>query len=215
MSRLASGEYHYWLNGERQTIREPWQLLHTGSGSQLRGQRMVAEQVLLDIDAQYHGAKCVALQLNWKPGKPGCRSFRYQLQGDSLLWQQADEPARHRFQLPPDSLLFPLLRAATGPILRHLTLAPRSLVLPCLRDPDDSRQFLRPLLSARSAESAGTAPNGERHYRYFGGEYGKAGSDYWLTAQGLVQRYRWQTPQADWEAHLDSPWIDDGFTGFR
>jgi hypothetical protein len=73
------------------------------------------------------------------------------------------------------------------------------VVLPDIRNPDGA-WFLHPLRSPRHAVAGDQGP---RHYRYYGGEYGEAGADYWLDADGFVARYRWVAPDGAWEVELE------------
>lgn len=196
-TQALAGCYRYWRDGVCQTIEEPWQWRPTPQGSQLSGQRIVDGRPVLDILAEYRNGRCSEMTLRWG-GDEETGLWHYQQQDDQLVWARDGEPPRH-LKLPPDCLLFPLLRAATGPLLPRLAAAPCDLVLPRLHDPF-AADFLQPVLSARHAVPS----KNPDHFRYFGGEYGAAGSDYWLNPSGLVSRYLWSSPQGKWDVRLES-----------
>lgn len=171
------GVYRYWRDGKMQDVVEPWELVRNAEGWLLTGQRKVNGQTALGVEAQYLGPLCTAMRLTWLSNKP----------------------ARHaELQATEDALLFPLLRAAAGPLLPLLAGGPRTVLLPDIRDPR-SAGFLEPLRSVRHAR---LLDEHSWHYRYYGGEYGEAGADYWLDARGVLARYRWASPQGEWEARL-------------
>ncbi len=193
MSMLAQGCYHYWLDGERQTITEPWQLQRDAYGLRLRGERLRDGKPLLRIDARYRSAQCRQMTVAWCDG----RRLDYRLEADQLRWHSAS--TERQLRCPPDALLFPLLRVAAGPLLRALDDGERCVVLPDLRRPG-VEGFLHPLLSMRHAQrQADVSPT---HYRYYGGEYGAAGADYLLDARGLLQAYRWASAHGLWQVEL-------------
>ena len=199
MRAVAQGTYRYWRDGALQAITEPWQLRRTPDGLVLKGQRLVDGKPALEIEAQYGGGLCSAMRLHWRGSDQDSR-VHYRRCGETLEWRFDDDAGFQVFVLPQGCLLFPLLRAAAGPLVRKLADSPRSLVLPALHNPADSERFLRPLLSARRAVLLDGKAG---HYRYYGGEYGEQGSDYWLDQQGLLLRYRWDSPQGVWEVRLE------------
>lgn len=208
MTEVARGVYRYWCDGALQTITEPWQLLRTAQGLLLRGQRLVDGRVVLDVEAQYDGALCNDLHLCWHTPTSQHRA-QYRYRGIKLEWSFDQQHGVQTLALPADSRLFPLLRAATGPLLKQLSAAPRTVVVPCIRDAT-ADDFLHPLLSSRHAKTT-TA----QHYRYYGGEYGDAGCECWLDTHCLLLRYQWQSPQGGWEVRLEDLWTAQDFKGFE
>lgn len=198
MSEVARGTYRYWKDSVAQDIEEPWRILRTGDRWQLRGERRVNGSTLLAVDACYDGGQCTALELRWSGDRQ--RHRHYRLHDERVQWREDGSLAWRTQVLPPGALLFPLLRAASGPILQALLERPRTIVLPSLRDPA-AANFLEPELSLRHAQRHADSADGT-HCRYFGGEYGEAGADYWLAADGLVTRYRWASAQGLWEVRL-------------
>lgn len=198
MSAVASGTYRYWKDGAAQDIEEPWQLVRDGEAARLTGERRVGGAAVLSVTARYEGPACTALELRWSGERP--RHRHYRLHDSCAQWREDGAMAWRTLVLPPDTLLYPLLRAASGPILQALLEKPRTIVLPSLRDPA-APGFLEPELSARYARRFAESEEGV-HCRYFGGEYGEAGADYWLAADGLVTRYCWASANGLWEVRL-------------
>lgn len=191
----ARGTYRYWRDGRAQDVVEPWEVTVSGTELVLRGQRIVGGQPLLDVTARYHGDACEEFTVTWQPD---ARTVGYRRSGAQLEWSEG-KGAQRREAIPDGSLLFPLLRAATGALLPRLALQACVVVLPDIRDPAGPG-FLQPLQSQRHALQVSDGP---RHYRYYGGEYGEVGADYWLDPDGFVQRYRWPSPQGLWEIALE------------
>lgn len=216
MSELARGTYRYWRDGALQPIVEPWTLRRGLDGSVLlRGRRQMEGAPLLDIEADYAGAHCTGMRLRWHPAPPDePRTAHYRLDGAALHWRFADAARYPPQTLPANTLLFPLLRAATGPLLSQLDGAPRTVVLPSLRDPAGSDGFLRPLLSERRALENGVDAEGLRRIRFLGGEYGETGADCALGPEGLMRHYRWESPNGVWDVRLEDAWWEPEFRDF-
>lgn len=210
MTLLASGEYGYWCDGVRQDVREPWRLQATAAGLHLWGQRWVNGQAALEVDADYEGLHCRALRLRAQD-REGLRSVQYQHRDDTLHWQLEGDLHSQKLIVPAGCALFPLLRVAAGPLQQLLLAAQRSVAVPNIRATAASTERLQALLSKRHAVLQAQDAQGEQHCRYYGGEYGEAGADYWLDARGLLQRYRWASAQGTWEARLEALELQDGF----
>lgn len=216
MIRLASGIYRYWLDGRLQPIFEPWSLDRQPQGALLlRGSRHRAGASVFDMEADYDGAICTSLSMIWhRPAAARPLSVHYRRVGALLEYSFADQPQSHTLALAAENLLFPLLRAATGPLL-PLLQGGRSLALPDLRDPTaGSPPLLHPLLSERHSEMLGTEADGLQHWRYYGGEYGDAGCDCWLGPHHLLHRYRWASPHGVWDVRLEALEQAEHFAGF-
>lgn len=209
---LARGRYRYSRDDQPQPVVEPWSLHRAGGALLLRGQRIVDGRSLLEISARYRGRRCEQFKLHWHGALP--RSAEYQLQQGELRWKPAPDDAWASAPEAHCSLLFPLLRAAAGPLLGLLAGQPAKVCVPDIRDPDLTDQFLRPLCSQRRAELLEGADGAARHYRYYGGEYGDAGADYWVDGHELLTRYRWAAPNGRWEVVLEELEVAEGYTGF-
>lgn len=201
MKPRTGGTYRYWHDGQLQPIAEPWRWVPADEGLRLEGLRMQGERILLQVAADYTEAGCVALLLDWQPGSPQHRRVAYRHLGAVLEWQEDGHDVQ-RLELAAGELLFPLLRAATGFQLRQLVDTPRGVLVPDLHDPS-SPDFLHPLRSQRHVLATDDGPEPQRHFRYFGGEYGDQGCDCWLDRFDLMLRYQWQSPEGLWEARLD------------
>lgn len=215
MNLLANGTYLYWRDGIAQPIREPWTLSVDGGDWLLSGQRVIEEVPRLGIDARYRDHAWQDCALDWlSPQDPWPQTHFYFMREGALRWRAPNDIDDHALTLPSRCLLFPLLRAAAGPLLWALTRTPRWVVVPELKQTVDTRRFLSPSLSERRA-CVGASPQGEQtHYRYFGGEYGENGADYWIDHQGLLRRYTWQAPDGLWECRLIALETAPPFRGF-
>ena len=208
---VASGHYRYSCDGQPQAIQEPWQLFRLEDQFILQGQRQVDNGPDFSVLAEYSNKRrCVQFLLDWSD-KNNTQRLHYQhdLQADSLRWRRAGE-SWHSQSLTSGSLLFPLLRAAAGPLVRELSLGPRDTIVPSLHTPDQPDDFLSPRRSLRHCE----AQSSEGHYRYFGGEYGQSGADYWLNPRGILSAYHWQSAHGLWEVALNKPFYSSGFSHF-
>lgn len=209
---LARGRYRYRRDDQPQPVVEPWSLHRAGGALLLRGQRIVDDQPVLDVSARYRGRRCEQFRLHWNGALP--RSAEYQLLQGELRWKPAQDAAWASAPEAHGCLLFPLLRAAAGPLLGLLAEQPAKVCVPDIRDPDQAEQFLHPLFSQRRAELREGADGAARHYRYYGGEYGDAGADYWVDSHELLTRYRWAAPNGRWEVVLEELDVAEGYTGF-
>lgn len=199
---MTGGVYRYWRDGVPLAIEEPWAWQPKAGGHRLAGERRVEGVVVLSVSADYLDGQCQTMALDWQPESPKAhRHLVYRRVGETLHWSEPGRARQGRLALPATAPLFPLLRAATGFILRTLACKPQTIALPDLRATGDPERFLKPWCSSRRViEGAATADG--RHYRYFGGEYGEVGADYWLNHGGWVQRYRWAASDGLWEAAL-------------
>lgn len=210
MNEIARGNYRYWRDGEPQPIDEPWSLHQRGETRRLVGERRRSGQPLMRVEAERRDGDWLSLAVDWA-AEPAL-GVAWSVQGDALCWRRRNGEAGER-SLPPGTQLFPLLRAAAGPLLRALLARPATVAVPALHDPGDRQAFLLPILSRRSAEQLGDDDALGAHLRYRGGEYGEDGSDYWLRHGDLVQRYRWQASDGCWEVALTDAAFSDDFSG--
>lgn len=193
----GAGRYRYCLDGVLQGIDEPCAWTLTPDGARLHGRRELRGKTLFEVDATYVDGACRAFTVHWHDSAR-VRAAHYRIDGHHLRWQvDADAQA---LDLPDDCLMFPLLRAATGPLLRRLIDAPRPVLVPRLHDPQ-APDFLAPLLSTRSVQRHSAPGAVPQHLRYFGGEYGDAGCDCWIDAEDRLVRYVWDTAQGRWDVH--------------
>lgn len=212
MTLLAKGEYSYWRDNQRQPVREPWSLHRVEGGLHLSGQRLAQDRLLLQVDARWHDGAWRSMQLDWHHGTHAER-VDYVLHDDGLHWRRAPAVAARVLAVPPDTALFPLLRVAAGPLLRRLLRGETPVLVPDIRADANDEQRLQPLLSQRRADLRSQDAQGLR-CRYYGGEYGDTGADYWLDAQDLLQRYRWVSTRGIWEVRLEQLQQQANFCGF-
>ncbi|MGJ8669273.1 MAG: hypothetical protein ACSHXK_07290 [Oceanococcus sp.] len=208
---LASGDYHYWYDGSIQAVQEPWQLHQSGTGFVLSGKRIVNARTCFEVVAEYSNKRrCTGLDLSWidANGKQNWQ-YRQQTKPQQLAWRKEAQDWKLT-EATPGARLFPLLRAAAGPLVRELSKQPHVVIVPTLHDPDDTDEFLKPSSSQRYCEQQSSA----NHYRYFGGEYGEMGSEYWLNTQGLMTSYEWKSAQGLWRVELQDAYYAPGFRRF-
>ncbi len=195
MTPLASGLYSYQRDGQPQPIREPWQLEEDG-GLILAGQRDVENLGSLKVRARYAGPRCVAADIEWSQADIRT-SARYWLEGKTWHWSRAEQTPEAIAQ-SEGALLFPLLRAATGPLMSHLDTQPRRVLVPALHNPGDPDSAFKPVLSMRRIELLGPS-----YWRYLGGEYGETGCVCELTPEGLLKAYHWDSAHGSWDVMLE------------
>jgi hypothetical protein len=214
MTELARGTYRYARDGVPQAISEPWQLRQTPQGVALLGRREIGGESVLEVEAGFARARCTSLTAYWKrQHAPLARSVRYQLVGETLHWRSHGSDSTQIMPLPGGCVLFPLLRAAAGPLIRQLSQQPGWVVLPNIND-STGPPLLHPTLSQRQATTLDRDLALGDRFRYVGGEYAQTGADYWLDRHAIVQRYVWDAPHGRWDVHLEDYWVAKCFTGF-
>lgn len=200
MKPPAAGVYHYWLDDQLQPIVEPWHVAAEDAGVVLRGERRIGDASVLAVEARYRDELCTEFSVRWHSAARQAGAL-YRLAGQQLMWRLESSAIWQTLELPAGALLFPLLRAATGALLPLLAQAERAVVVPCIRDPQSADLFT-PLVSLRRTQLLGIEAGNLRRYRYFGGEYGEDGADYWCSAAGWVTAYHWTSAQGRWKVAL-------------
>lgn len=199
MTPILSGHYAYFVDGQRKNIEEPWQLQANNYGVRLSGERIVDGHCVLAVQARYQQRQCNFMRISWQARpQDDLQNISYWQRHNILNWRFDHESESQRLELPSGSLMFPLLRAASGPLIQQLSEGERCVIVPRLHDPA-AKNFLHPLLSQRRAK----ATSESHQWRCFGGEYGETGALYQLNALGLTQAYEWQTDQGLWQIKLD------------
>lgn len=196
----ARGAYRYWRDGQPQNVREPWELERTRGSQRLQGSRIVDGRCVLEVKAEWRDGAWVSMDVRCQ-GATGERSAEYRVFGTELHW--LTHGSSGVVQLPPGAHLFPLLRAAMGPLVAALARASAPVIVPDIRDLS-APSALEPSITARRAELLGVR-DGERHLRCYGGEYGDEGADCWLDDADRLLRYRWASSAGVWEARLAEP----------
>ena len=218
---MASGNYHYLLNGQAMQVTESWKTEgELASHCQIFSQRS-APGVDIEVTAQLSAGIVENFTSTWRAGSEEPISAVYSLKPDrvQISWRGASSTAEEAIKIFHDSaisqaLLFPLMRIFTGPLIARLLQqgGEGAVVLPNITSPEDKEQLLRPLCTQRSARIIGdevlVSPDGVstncRCCEYTGDQY-TADSRFWLREDDLLQRYQWQ--QADnkhWDVWLQS-----------
>lgn len=123
--------------------------------------------------------------------------------------------------LPEGARLFPLLRVFSGPVVMACAAATVAdgagvtVVVPDVRDPSKTDEFLAPVIDVRTARNVGTEDvvvertesadevEPATVFRYFGGSYDEDGAEVVVDAGGLLRRYAWDQPGAGfWDVRL-------------
>ncbi|WP_101759835.1 hypothetical protein [Oceanicoccus sp. KOV_DT_Chl] len=114
-------------------------------------------------------------------------------------------------ELAEGYIVSPLMRIYNGDVIQRLLVQGESQVLvPWIRNPQDTEQLLTPLLSQRQARFQehetinidGRSIDAAR-YEYFGGEY-QPGTLFWLDQKDVMQRYVWQQDEMNcWDTRLE------------
>lgn len=217
---LAKGCYHYYRNGEKMPVVEPWSIHRQDNGDVLtrseRDSRSFGNQIR--VHSVQSGAVMSSFKVQWDRFEEGavksvCADYRFD---DGLLELHRTDIYGERESssqsLPAGCIVSPLMRIYTGAVIQQLVKAGKSSVLvPWIRDPEDTARLLEPLFSEREAsfqaqESlllAGVEQQ-TRRYEYFGGEY-QPGTLFWLDPQDVLLRYRWQQDENTvWETKLEN-----------
>lgn len=196
MNSAAQGTYHYWKNGARLPIEET----STWAGATISGARVVDGKTLLKVTAHYSQRRCTGFKVSWATANDTIQA-RYRLQGEQLIWQRSTDAAEQSLSVPRGTQLFPLIRAASGYLIRNLAHGHCPVMVPNIRPDADANEQFAPLISERSATlEADTADNSQ--WRYRGGEYGDAGCKAWLDAHDRMTRYVWDAPDGQWVVKL-------------
>lgn len=113
--------------------------------------------------------------------------------------------------LPSGCVISSLMRIYAGAVIQQRVKAGKSpVLLPWIRDPEDTARLLEPLFSEREAyfqaEESLSLAGGQhqaRRYEYVGGEY-QPGTLFWLDQCDVLLRYRWQQDESTlWETVLE------------
>ena len=215
----AQGCYHYYRNDEKMPVLEPWTLHALADGRRVmrccRDASSYGNQILVHSIQSGNVISRFELQWNKVGGDKPQRIFAdYRFSDNSLEVTRTavDGEVKITHQdLDPGCVISPLMRIYSGAVTQQLLKAGKSQVLvPWIRDPDDSSRLLEPLLSEREAyfqaEEIITVAGKDyqsRRYEYFGGEY-HPGTLFWLDEYDVLLRYRWQQDENTvWEKNLE------------
>lgn len=216
---MVSGRYHYLLNGQATKVDESWsiegELATQCKVSSLR----YAPGVEIEVSAQLSGGVVQHFTADWRSDSAKTLSVQYLLEPDRVLVsRRAARSAKQEVievrleSVSSQSLLFPLMRIFTGPLIARLLElgGAGTVILPDINDPANTGQLLRPLSTQRRAMLIGDevllSPDGValqcRCVEYIGDQYA-AGSRFWLAQDDLLVRYQWQqSDHRQWDVWL-------------
>jgi hypothetical protein len=218
---LASGRYHYVLDGREQDISEPWSIRQFPDGARLiwSERRSPRHGLVLSVQALERGGAVIEFDVSWQQQPVAAViEARYRLRADSLRVSRSDgagpEQVVERAVAEDERPLLasPLLRVFVGPVIDRLLAlgGVASVVVPFIADPRDRAELLLPRIGERRATllAAGVpawdgadAPD-SRCCEYQGDQYAP-GTRFWLGPDGLLQRYTWDQPgHGRWDVRL-------------
>lgn len=211
--RLASGEYHYFENGEQRNIVEPWSLYSGGGADDILAvsQRRVEDAgIVIDVAVEMTQGLCRRAHFSWsQAGSRGGAATEAVYAFDSGALSALAIDGRETGAAEGFDYFFPLMRVFTGPLLAHLAQRSSACVLvPWIKDPSNLELLFTADLSERSVEDVGRlrAEGGNvQMLEYNGGQYEQAASCVLLEGNWL-QAYSWRmNPTSSWEVRLVSP----------
>jgi hypothetical protein len=221
-SPQAQGVYEYARNGEPAGVREAWRVDALPGGALLvqveRDARVFGTTILLaalcDAPLAALSFRRVEILLTNEQGS-GMRAV-YEFAGPSVAVTRtldAGAPQHETIALPDGVVISPLMRLFLGPTIRRVAErgqgGPVPVLVPYLENPQDTDRLLRPTFDARRAclqgEEAiplhGRTINAER-WQYIGERYDEQ-SEFWLDADDLLLRYRFQqSADTVWQVEL-------------
>jgi hypothetical protein len=212
----GAGEYRYLLNGGTTAITETWARQIFPGGRQRITSRRNAPGVEITVDAIVDKGLVLSCLITWQSGDAS-------IQADYAWRESALECRRTREGAPPEEqaivcdqagprLLFPLMRAFTGPLISRLldNDGTGQVFVPDISRPGDPEMLLRPRVSQRHANILDVGAKLDidgmavpcRLCEYTGEQYG-AGSRFWLGEDETLLRYQWQQGSAQhWDVWL-------------
>ena len=197
-------------------MTEPWarQVLPTGQHRVTSARR--APGIEIAVDAVFGDGLVRSCVITWQSDVVSVEAD-YVWRGNMLECRRIqDGCAADEQQLACDQgaslLLFPLMRIFTGPLISRLldNGGTGQVVVPDIRQPDDSHSLLLPLVSRRDAnilesDAALDIDGGKlpcRLCEYTGGQYG-SGSRFWVAEDETLLRYQWQPSSGQhWDVWL-------------
>ena len=211
--RLASGEYHYFENGEQRDIVEPWSL-YGGSGADdmlAVSQRRVEDAgIVIDVAVEMAQGVCRRAHFGWsQAGSRGGSATEAVYVFDGGVLSALTIDGYETKTAVGFDYFFPLMRVFTGPLLAHLSSRTSACVLvPWIKDPSNLELLFTADLSERSVEEVGrlrAEGANVQMLEYNGGQYEQAASCVLIEGNWL-QAYSWRmNPASSWEVRLVSP----------
>lgn len=200
---VASGVYHYYLNGELTTIVEPWQISENGQNTIIRSVRN-AKDYQTSISAVAHVNKDNFQVLR------ATTVWDCTAEGQSVHKEYGFDKASDEFR-GQEFIFFPLLRIFMGPVLDYLGAngGQGDVLIPYIKDPSDHDQLLKPEITQRRAISLAKGVeevDGKsitvQKYDYRGDQY-ENGSVFSVDEHCVLARYQWQQSETlKWDVRL-------------
>ena len=197
---MACGEYHYFENGVRCNIVEPWSISRGVEGElQVISSRQIADaDSELTVEATLKAAQQV-YDLCWRQGAAQTRA-RYVVSSGELTRLTRDgvqESGDYTFDY-----FFPLMRVFTGPLLCALAAnGPAQVLVPWIKNPAQAEKLFTADISERQVELL-EEQGGVRCFSYQGGQYEQAAKCL-VSDCGWLLAYTWEMQSGShWEVRL-------------
>jgi|GEM_PF-5028723 len=211
---VASGEYIYRLNGDRQAVSEPWSHHTCGSEKIIRSRRLALDHgveisTMCKASEDWNAIESAEISAEITR-EAGSSSHDLSLDIESgkitSVWQDTEED--HAAYC-----CFPLLRIYMGGVLRALHASEREdqVLIPNINNPNDQDGFLKPVITTRSATLLRTEiKNADGRdmkaalYEYTGDQY-DAGALFWVDEHGVLIAYEWQqSAEQSWACEVSN-----------
>ena len=207
--QTVSGEYQYFLNGEKTGVTETFRIERHGDSSvktfSLRDASVYDTTISVTADEtgdQYRSfeitfVKNIKARARYTFASDGFRFERY-IDGKSIN----DET----YILPAGCLIFPLMRCFQGHTILQVAAsqAETTVLVPFIENPDDAEKILTPTFDLRTAAEI-RVENDNRVFKYRSKHYDDE-SEFLINKEGLLTAYRFpQTPEKLWEVRLENP----------
>ncbi|MEH6549372.1 MAG: hypothetical protein V7711_15445 [Pseudomonadales bacterium] len=204
---VAQGCYSYLRNGELMNISENWTIHQFMDMTLTRSTRLAPDYgTTIQVESLSKDNEIVRIELVWlyQSGDISHRvnaSYFYE-EGFLEVFRTADGERQDDYKeaISDNTVSSPLMRIYTGAVIQKLISqgGTAEVLVPWIRDPDDTQRIYEPLKSARSAVFS-QRENLEFNwgaaecncYEYTGGEY-QPGSLFWLDDDNTLLQYRWQ-----------------------
>ncbi len=197
---IACGEYHYFENGVRCNIVEPWSISRGEEGEvQVVSSRQIADaDSELSVEASIRAEQQV-FDLCWRQG--GAQTWaRYVVSSGELTHLTRDGVQDSRGYT--FDCFFPLMRVFTGPLLCALAArGPAQVLVPWIKDPSESSMLFSADISERQVEFLGSK-DAVRCFSYQGGQYEQA-ANCLVSERGWLLAYAWEMQSGShWDVRL-------------
>lgn len=214
--RRSCGRYVYLADGQAADIDETWEVVERGDERHTRSTRCVpAARSVLAVESIQRNGRWRTCDLQWRhspdDGSQARATASYRF-GEGGIEVRLTPPAGavKTVRVAACAIFSPLLRIYAGETIHRLCRCGGGRVLvPWIGPPDQAQRLFLPQYSERRVRKVGAARirvDGRSRrcaeFDYSGGPY-VPGARFWVDANGLLLRYRWQQPEgADWDVRL-------------